>query len=161
MLLNEEHPPVKTARRERKLVVKAKSLDKFTIYDACRVEKLILSDNSHMTAILHWVESRHFMGTYGVKLDDIKGYVAIGYLGKIAVGWCVLHYQTRKDNVLAVSIYVDALHRRKGYGKQIYNTLVEHLHSVDERENLKIKHYAFDKAGKKFFGNFDAVDERK
>lgn len=161
-MLNDAQPhPVKTARRERKLVVKVKSLDKFTAYDAYEVEKLTLSDNSHMTAILHWVDARHFMSTYGVKLDDIKGFVGVGYLGKVPVGWCVLHYQTRKDNHLSVSIFVDDAYRRKGYGKQIYNTLVEHLHSVDERKNLKIKHYAFDKAGKKFFGNFDAIDERK
>lgn len=161
-MLNAEQPvPLKTARRERKLVVKTKSLDKFTAYDAYGVEKLTLSDNSHMTAILHWVDSRHFMGTYGVKLDDIKGFVAVGFLGNIPVGWCVLHYQTKKDNCLSVSIYVDIEHRRKGYGKQIYNTLVEHLHSKDKRENLKIKHYAFDKGGKKFFRNFNAIDERK
>lgn len=35
------------------------------------------------------------------------------------------------------------------------------LYSVDKRPDLKIKHYAFDKAGKSFFGNFNIADERK
>lgn len=138
-------------QQKSKLTVKIKPISKLTIYDAAKLEKLTISDNSHMWAILNWVESRHFMRSYGVRLTDIKGYVAIGYLGKEIVGWCVVHYRTNSTTTMSTSIYVDAIHRKNGYGKTLFTQLVNHVKTKDGKPDLVIRHYAFDKAGNGFF----------
>lgn len=158
-MLNAEKAKLKSnaENKQDKFTIKVKPISKFTIYDTAHVEKLTVSDNSHMSAFLHWVEARHFMKRYGVRFDDIKGFVAKGFIGKNrgaslrAIGWALFHYQTKKPNVVVVSVYVDAIHRRKGYGQQLFAAAEEQLRKVDKNPNLIIKHYAFDTGGNKFY----------